>query len=201
MKVALILFPLLFFFLVPLYPVYAKNTTDSTDSAAARMTKKEQLKEKIQERKDLFETRITKFKDKKKASTVERVNNHFANLNSKLTDVILGHLERLTAILDKAEARLTRLASNNDTTNARDSINKARAAIAAAESGVQNQAQMDYTIQISSESGAKADAKVQRDKLHADLKGARDLVRSAKDAVIVAIRAINNAISKGVNGN
>ncbi len=202
MKIAHILLPLLFFFLVPLYPVYAKNTVDSTDSATTRMTKKDQFKEKIQERKDLFKTKIAKFKDQKKALALERVNSHFTNLNTRLTDVMLRHLETLTSILNRAETRLSRVKESTQTTSARDSINKARAAIAAAESGVQSQAQMDYTIQVSSESGIKVDAKSERDKLHTDLKSARDLVRIAKDAVISAIRAINNAISKGgANGN
>ena len=179
-------------FLLAAYPVIAQDATSSTK------TRREVVKEKAETRKDNMESRIaalrekvaTKeaqlkarldaFKDKKKAQVAERVSTNLNKVNSNRTDAMLKHLTRLSEILSKLEKRVgvTNLA-----------IDEAKTAISDAETVVNAQTEKDYTLTISSETRAKAEATKVREQLHADLKTAHEAVKNAKNKVVAAIQA------------
>ena len=205
----LILFTILLTFIFA-YPVFAETTTDS------KTTKKERIKERIENRKLLVQERIADikeriasreaslreklatFKDKRKSALVERVNTNLNRINQNRTDHFKKFLENASRILLRLEQRVaTKAAEGADTTKANAAIADARVAIASASAAVNAQALMDYTITISSESAAKADVKEQRNALHEDLSKVKQLVMVAKQAVANAIRVAATTL-KGV---
>lgn len=169
-------------------PVFAEDATSSS--------KREQLKQKVETRKDKVESkvqtlkekiasreaalkkRLAVFKDKKKAEIAERVSTNLNKLNSNRTEALLKHLKRLSEILSKAEKRAGQTTA----------VSEAKTAISEAEAKVSAQSEKDYTLTISSESKAKADAKKMRDQLHADLTASHEAVKGAKDKVVAAIQ-------------
>lgn len=165
--------------LISAYPVLAKDAT------APATTRKEKVREKVEIRKEKMSTReaalkakLDKFKDKKKAEVVDRVNSNLNQINEKQTMQMLKHLDKMSALLTKLEARV----------NKGTSISDAKTAIASAAAAVKAQSEKDYTIQVTTESKVKTDAQKVRDQLKTDLKNVRKLVIDAKQAVGKAIR-------------
>ncbi|MBI2329796.1 hypothetical protein HYU94_00170 [Candidatus Daviesbacteria bacterium] len=138
------------------------------------------LQEKQASRTAALKAKLEKFKDRKKAEVAERVNTNLNKINQNQTSQMKKHLNTMSAILDKLEAK--------NPAKALAAIESARNTIATTSAAVQAQAEKDYTIQISSESKVRLDAKAQRDKLHKDLQETRKLVRDAKRSVSDAIR-------------
>lgn len=172
----------------------AQQLQESYASKAAerRATIEDKLadhREQMASRAAQLRQRLDEFKDKRKAALVERINNVLNRINEKRTEVMRKHLERMSELLDKLVYRVaSKGAEGKDTTQADGAIASASAAIASASAAVDAQALKDYTIEVSSESGVRADAKVARDALHADLRAVRQLVITAKQAIAAAIR-------------
>ncbi len=102
---------------------------------------------------------------------------------------MLNNLVKMTAILDKLEARVnTGKPDIKDPTLTKTAIEKARASIASASAAVQTQAQKDYSIPLTTETRVKADAQKIRLQLQADLQAVRKQVIDAKQSVSNAIR-------------
>lgn len=136
-----------------------------------------------------FRTKLQAFKDKIKASVVERINTNLNMVNQKQTTSMQKALSTMSLILDKLEVRVNQGSFDiKNPASARTAIASARQAIATASGAATAQAQNDYTIQITSEGKIKINAKDQRDKLHTDLLALRKLVINAKEAVTNAIR-------------
>ena len=147
------------------------------DKGAAIATRAAQLKAKLQQ-----------FKDQVKAKIVEKINATLARINQNQTDQMKKHLDKMSGILTKVESRVNEASSSGQSTaSASAAIATAKEAIASASAAITVQAGMDYTIQVSSESAVRADAKLARDKLHGDLKNVRLLVIGAKQSVAKAI--------------
>lgn len=185
---------LLSLLLIAAYPVLAQ---DATRAGAA---KKEQVKERVEVRKETLKERIATreaalkaklqvFKDKKKAEVADRLNSNLNKINQKQTGQMLKHLDKMSAILNKLEARV-----NKGTPDIKDpqvtkiSIASAKTSIASATAAVKIQSEKDYTLQVSSESSVRKDAQKMRTELHTDLLAVRKLVIDAKQAVANAIR-------------
>lgn len=157
---------------------------------------KEQYKAKMAEMRVMhaskaaeLKSRLEAFKDQKKAAIVERVNNTLNIVNEKRTTAMGKHVDDMTKILNKLKDRVAaKKTAGKDTAQADDAIASASAAIASASAAVDAQALKDYTINVSSESGAKADAKKTRDRLHTDLQAVRKLLVDARQALANAIR-------------
>lgn len=190
------------------YPVFAQTAT-STGT-----TRKEKVQEKVEKRKEnvadkitamkervatreaALKTRLATFKDKQKAQVVERINKSLNSINQKMTGQMLKHLERMASILTKLEARVNSAKPDvKDVTSAREAIADAKAAIDSATTAAVAQAEIDYTITISSETRAKTDVQKVREQLHNDLKVIRQLVVEAKQAVAKAIRVAKSGPS------
>lgn len=209
MGTILILLSLLLF---AAYPVLAQDATTGA-------TRKEKTRERIEVRKENVADRVTAtkervatkeaalrvrlevFKDRKKAEVVERVNKNLNNINKKMTGQMLKHLQRMTSILNKLEARVNSAKPDvKDVASARKAIADAKASMASASAAVQAQAENDYTITVSSETRAKTDVQKVREQLHNDLGALRQLVVEAKQAVAKAIRVAKSGPSNVKEG-
>ena len=168
------------------------------ENAADRVTA---TKERVATKEAALKARLEAFKDKKKAEVVEKVNKNLNNINQKMTGQMLKHLERMTSILTKLEARVN--SAKPDVKNvaaAKAAIADAKASIASASAAVSSQAEIDYTITISSETKVKGDVQKVREQLHTDLKAVRKLVIDAKQAVANAIRVAKSGPSNVKEG-
>lgn len=178
------------------YPVFAQITATPTD-----VTRKEKIQEKMATREAALKTRLAAFKDKEKAQVVETINKNLNSINQKITAQLLKHLQKMTSILTKLEARVNSAKPDvKDVAAAREAIADARAAIDTATLAVGAQAEIDYTIKISAETRAKTDVQKVREKLHNDLVALRQLVIEAKQAVAEAIRVAKSGPSSVKEG-
>ena len=140
-------------------------------------------------REAVLKAKLLAFKDKRKAEIADRVNTNLNRINQNQTTQMLKHLEKMSALLDKLEARVNAGSADiKDPQAAKTAISSASAQIASATSAVKTQAEKDYTLQISSETKVKADAQALRSKLGTDLKSVRQLVIAAKQKVSNAVR-------------
>lgn len=173
------------------YPAFAQNPNTTVmpiirKGATASGTT---MREKLASKAAALKTKLQAFKDQRKATIAERVNTNLNNINQNQTAQMQKHLNTMSEILDKLEARVNKGTPDiKDPTSAKAAIASARTAISTASAAVSDQAQKDYTIQITSESRIRIDAKTQRDNLHKDLLATRKTVQNAKQAVANAIR-------------
>jgi hypothetical protein len=78
-------------------------------------------------------------------------------------------------------------------------ISDARSAIATSQQAVASQAASSYVIQISSENGLRNDVQTTVKQFHTDLKQTFQTVKTARDAVVAAARALAHARPESVN--
>lgn len=188
--------------------VYAKESTGTAATRKEKLeqkieTRKEKVAERIENIKERMATReaalkakLQNFKDRKKASASARINDNLGRINAKQTSQMLNHLEKMSSMLDKLEARVNQGTPDiKNTAEAKVAIDSSRAFIASATSSVKAQAGKDYTIEITLESKIRQDAQKQREQLHADLKAARKIVIDAKQSVSNAIRVAKSGKS------
>lgn len=164
-----------------------ENRLASKEAALAQ--KMEEIRAKIASKEAILKTRLQKFRDKRKAEIAERINTNLNRINKNRTEDMLRHLNKMSTILDKLEARVNQGKPDiKDSAKAKEAIDSARDAIASASAAAQAQAAKDYTLTVSSEAAIRAEAKAARDKLHTDLQAVRKLSIAAKQAVGNAIR-------------
>lgn len=185
------------------FPVLAQDTATPSSvrkqllqrNVEARKEKVENkvstLKEKEASRVAAFKTKLQTFENQTKVSTAERINTNLNLVNQKQTTQLQKFLTTMTSILDKLETRVNKGTPDiKDPVAAKAAITAARQSIASASAAIIAQAQKDYTIEVTTESKLKADAKNQRDKLHADLQAVKKTVIAAKQSVANAIRTV-----------
>jgi len=186
------------------YPVFAQELTPKAIRPVVKSqlvqerieTKRENLenrievmREKLASKAAALKLKLQAFKDTKKAEIAERVSANLNKINQNRTTQMQKHLDRMSEILDKLEARVNSGTPDiKGSASASAAIASARDAIASASAAVSDQALKDYTIVVTSESNIRIDAKTQRDKLHTDLLALRKIVIDAKQAVANAIR-------------
>lgn len=173
------------------------STTTKREAVKQRVeTKKEiaqvraeNIREKIASREAALKARLNNFKDKRKATIAERVNSNLNKINQNQTAQMLRHLNKMSSLLDKLEARVNSAKPDiKDPAAARAAIATARTNIATTSAAVTAQSEKDYTITVTSESRVKTDAQTQREQLHNDLQALRKQVIDAKQSVANAIR-------------
>lgn len=141
-------------------------------------TRIEDIRTRIASREAELKTRLNKFKDKKKAEIAERINKNLNNINQNRTDEMSKHLDIMSGILDRLEARAGKTTE----------ITESRAMIASASSAVKGQAQKDYTVTVTTEKNIKTDLGKIMTQLQQDLRVVRKQVIDAKQSVAYAIR-------------
>lgn len=166
---------------------------------ARLVAKQDRLEEKLTNREERIATktaalknRLKAFKDKQKAQRVETINENLEEINSRRTQTMGNHLDKMIQILNRLETRVETSASEADLTAVTSAIADARSAIGKAKSAITAQADKDYIITVNKEATVKEDAMLQRDNLHQDLKAVHELVVTAR-------KAVSNAISTTVS--
>ncbi len=171
--------------LIFITPVLAQNPINPTQ----KMQNLEDKRLKIASHEAQIRTKIQAFKDKQKAQIATRINTNLNKINQNQTDQMLKNLDLMSSLLDKLTARVNQGTPDiKDPATANQAIADARAAIDAARTAVEAQAQKDYTINVTTETKIKLDAKAQRDQLYKNIMATRKLVIDAKQAVSNAIR-------------
>lgn len=179
-------------------PILAIDATSSTRP----LLKKEKVEERIEAKKGKVETRIQNvrekmasreavlkaklqgFKDQKKALLAEKVNTNLNKINENQTTQMLRSLGLMTTLLNKLENRVTQSSSDiKDPASVKIAISSARNTIATTSALIKEQAEKDYTIEVTTESRVKKDAGTVRKSLHTDLMSSRKAVIDAKRAV------------------
>lgn len=187
--------------MIAAYPVWAQDATSTGTTRKEKIqerlgTRRENtaakidaMKEGISSREAAFKKRLEAFKDQKRAQLTDKVNTTLGRINQKQTNMMARHLEKMSAILDKLEARVNSGTPDiKDPAAAKSAIGDARKAISAAMDAVKAQAENNYTLTLSDESKVRQDAESSRKKLHTDLQSVRKKVIDAKQAVAKAIR-------------
>jgi TolA-binding protein len=147
-----------------------------------------ELKAKIASRTAELKSRLQGFKDQKKAERVQKVNDVLNKINKNQTDQMSKHLGKMSDILLKVENRVNGASGSGSVTEANNALSSASAAIATAKAAVTTQSNKDYTLTITNEASAGAQARIMRDQLHTDLLSVRKVVIDAKQSVANAIR-------------
>lgn len=132
-----------------------------------RQTSREQFREKLQ-----------LIKDERKQQIIEHINQQLILINDRATKAMINVLNRLQALLDKIKLRVPAA----DTTAAQDLINSAQTAVA-------EQAENEYVIEFTDESGLRVGASAAKTQLHTDLKSVREKIRLARQAVVDVLKA------------
>lgn len=154
------------------------------------------MKERIATKEAALKIRLEAFKDKRKAEIAQRINTNLNKINKNQTDQMLKHLEKMSELLDKLEARVNSASSDvKDLALAKTAIADSRTKIAAATVIVTTQSEKDYTLTITTESKVKADAQKMRDQLRADLQTTRQQVIDAKQSVSNAISTAKSGVA------
>lgn len=182
---------------------FFSNTAFAIDASSIGTTRVDRIQRRVETRQEKMASReaqlrakLQNFKDKRKAEIADRVNTNLNRINQNQTQQMLKHLEKMTTILNRLEARVNQGTPDiKDPAAAKEAIASASASIASATSAVQTQALNDYTITVTSEATVKANAKASRDKLHADLVAVRKQVIDAKKSVSNAIRVAKSGKS------
>lgn len=202
-----------------LYPVYAEDSTGSGDSTSTAKDKLkdrarelelkrettikrlddkkasvaarfEDKKEKLASRAAEFIAKLAKFRDRKKAERVEKINENLGKINKNRTAAMLRHLERMQTILDKLQERVRNASPKPDMSKVNEALKDSSEAIDEAKKVVVNQTGKDYTIIVNTESTVKTDSQTARNSLREDLKEVHDLVVEARKALTEAIRTV-----------
>ncbi len=185
--------PAIALLVVFLFPFYAQAAPDRTrvtpnldvmTTQQRVQTEREKIRAHVASREAELKNKLQQFRDRRKATVVSEIDINLTKINQNRTDMMGRYLDTMTTILTKVETRTGQNAS------ASAAVVQAKIAIQTAKDAVANQAAKTYTVNISSESRTKVDAKAARDSLHKDLQATFKLVVAAKQAVAEAIRSL-----------
>lgn len=152
------------------------TTTETTTKSTDRMEKLMDIEDISDERKQtIVENLITKIN-----STNERWTSHWSDV-----------LVRLQQLLAKIESRADLAeAAGQDVSSVREAITAADAAISEAQTALDEQASKEYTIEITDENSLGEAVRGAMSELQADLKGVKELILDARQAVREALTAL-----------
>jgi len=112
-----------------------------------------------------------------------------SSANEKRTSIMKQALQKMTLFIERIQEKVNVEKENGqDTTEIESLITSAESAIADAEEAVETQAGKEYVIIITDETKLHHAVKPIVDQLKADLKNVHNVVREAKEAVVVAAK-------------
>jgi|GEM_PF-1428736 len=152
----------------------------------------EEMKTRLEQERERLRVRLENIKDKRKADSVEKINDNLQKLNERWTKHFLDVLDKLSDVLVKITSRTDKIAStqNVDVSKVKNLIETASSTIYAARLRVIEQAGKVYTINVTTEKNLKTDVGKTRQQLHSDLVKLRDIVFNARDSVHEAAREL-----------
>ncbi len=158
--------------------------TNATDKA---MQAKDVMKNKKTDERSAFKEKLQGIKDTRKQNILENLDTRINESNAKRTSQMSERLERLTAILAKVSEMATALqADDKDVTALNSLITDANTAIESAKTAVSEQAEKDYTLDITDETNLKTDARETIKQYITDIKEVFNKILSAHRAVVKA---------------
>ncbi len=159
------------------------------DLKAEIEAKREEAKTAMETKREEFQAKLESIKDEKKAMIVERVDTRLAERNQRITDRLLGHLERISAIIDKMEEKLLNRAEG-DSSEVETAIASARAAVTTAEAAVVTQSGNSYVIELGDDGELKTVVEATVSQFRTDMEVAIASVKVARDATQEAAQAL-----------
>lgn len=153
---------------------------------------RKEAKAKVETRRAELKERLGQMKDERKKNIALRADKELNRINERWTTHFLNVLNHLNDILGKVELRAEKAKANGkDVAATAAAILKAKQAIAAAKTAVEEQAKKSYVVVFKSEEKLKDAFKAQRDLLHKDLFGLRDgLMKDARKAAQDALQSL-----------
>lgn len=187
--------------LVPLFSVFIVGSVFATAPTSWQtrreefQVRKEERMASIAARKQEVKTRIAAIRDEKKRAALERIEEKLNKINERRTNHFLKVLERLAEILAKIQFRADRAETNGkNVSSVNTAIATAEAAIDAAETAVNAQADKVYELTVDDETTARDDAGASMKKLQEDLRAMREFVHKARTAVFDALKALTRVV-------
>lgn len=196
----------------PLYPVFAEegrpipikekfherkeNVASKTAERKEKITDHKvkvasfsaERKAKVASKEAELKNKLSLFRDKKKASLVEKINHRLLQINSKSTTHFQEMIDKMNKIVERLETKIaTEEANGADVTSIRNAVSEAKAAITAAQTAVDTQTEKDYSVVVSTETKVSEDARLAKNNLHNDLKTTHDLMVTARQSLAKAI--------------
>lgn len=154
---------------------------------------KEENREERQERKDEFRERLTRVRSEKRQEILTRLVDKFNSVNDKWVDVWAAHLDRLSKLLDKMDAKASDLAGAGSDTSAYEAASAiAKNKIDEASLALEAQAENSYVFDITTESSLGTEVKAVTAQHREDIQTTHELVKAAKTAVQRAFSALKN---------
>lgn len=157
---------------------------------------REEKKEEIEKIKEEFRQKIQQIKDEKKIILAERLSEKINNVNRKITNAYLRHLDHLEEVLNKIEDRTLKIETKRevDLSETKDLIDKARNKIDEVRTAVLGQQAKEYVVEIESVENLEEafrntvqqmieDHKKVRDEIKDVVLSIRNVVLSIKDAL------------------
>ena len=170
------------FLLLVVIPAFAKEV-DTRPSPSPRVKPSAAL-----------QVRTAQITDQTRETVMNRIQAQMHKVNENLTNMWQRLIDRMQALADKLQTRLDALtADGKDTAAAQTALDEANAALTAAETAVQAQADKDYEIVFTDETGLRVGATEAKAQLRSDLKAVHDLIKEARIQLHEALLALKEA--------
>lgn len=153
--------------------------------------KREEIKDQLEAKREAFKEKLQTIRDEKKRELTQNIQERMTKLNTKRTDAMLQHLDKMSEILERILEKVEELkTAGKDTSHVESLVTTADAAIATAQEAVAAQAGESYVVTITTETGLRNAVATVRQTLEADLKATHEKVVVARKAVSSAISAL-----------
>lgn len=185
---------LLFFLSLLGAPITLAQTTNDeserSDHVEALQLRRKEAKEEFAAKREEFQAKLSELKSARKQKIIENTDERLVKLNETRTDRLSEHLNNMSEILDRIEAKAADLA---DPTDVDEAIEQARAAIETAQSAIEEQVGNVYIVDITDEDTLKTDVKAVVDNFKADMKALISLVKDAHKETREAAQALGTS--------
>lgn len=152
---------------------------------------REKAKEEVKTQKEAFKVRLDKIKDEKKKNVVEKADVRLSDINTKRTQEMTEHLNKMDEVLTRISQKIADLnAQGKDTTKAEAALSEAQAKLSAAKSAVSAQAAKEYVIGVTSENKLGEDVKRAIEALKKDLLTVQEAIKGVRESITNAIKEI-----------
>lgn len=170
--------------------ILSHNVTAITATSFPRFREAGQEKEQRELRREEFKAKLEQIRDERKKALVERIDDKLEDINEKRTERWSEALEKLSAILTRVEEKLASTSGDVDKTAANEAISNAKTAIETAQTAVSDQAEKDYTAQITDETTLRNTVGAAFSSLQSDLRATHKITVDAKQAVMNAAKEV-----------
>jgi|SRR3989344_4360544 len=169
--------------------------TSSDESRQRALEEREKQRERVEERRTEFESRIAEIRDEQRRRLAERIAENLNRVNDVLIGNYLRFLDHLGDLLDRMEDRAIKFGERGaDISGVAPKVETARGEIESAKEMVLVQQEKVYVAEITSLDNLRDDFKKTAEEFRADHQAIRrEVLSAAKDAVREAFTALKDA--------